>query len=273
MSTLLAQAEIVARTLLPLAALFALLAIATKGRAVLGALRRCRREAVTNAGLVLINYILLAPLMLIPVLAVEDVVPVPSALTRVWSLIPELGLLFLAIALIELAAYWRHRIEHDPALWRFHATHHADEELHWLSVLRKHPVSKFMEMLADTLPALLLGLPAWSVVAAQLVRSWWSYFIHADLPWTLGWAGRWLMSPAAHRLHHIRDEALMGSNYGNMLTVWDRAFGTWRDPAPHIGCPTGIAEGTRGIWGELVRPWEPRYRAAAPAAESPRELA
>lgn len=249
-----------AATLLPVATVFALLALATKRRAALGAALRVRREAATNAGLVVVNYILLAPLMLVPVLAVRAALPVPEVIAAVWSAVPQLLVLVLAILLFELAGYWRHRIEHQPGLWRFHATHHADEELHWLSVLRKHPVSKFIELLFDSLPVLLLGFPAWSIVGAQLIRSWWGYFIHADVPWTLGLAGRFLISPAAHRLHHIRDEALMGSNYGNMLTLWDRVFGTWRDPAPYLNCATGIAEGTRGIWGELKRPWEARYR-------------
>lgn len=247
-------------TMLPVAAVFVLLALATKRGGAIAAALRCRREAATNLGLVAVNYILLAPIMLVPVLAVRAALPVPPQLERLWGALPELLLLVAAIILIELAAYWRHRIEHRPGLWRFHATHHADEELHWLSLLRKHPVSKFLEMLIDSLPVLLLGLPAWTIVAAQLIRSWWGYFIHADLPWTLGSAGKWLISPAAHRLHHIRDETLMGSNYGNMLTLWDRLFGTWRDPAPHLGCATGIAEGTRSVWGELARPWEARYR-------------
>lgn len=259
----------VAATLLPVAVVFGLLALATKRRGVLAAALRCRREAVTNAGLVLVNYILLAPVMLVPVLAVRAALPVPPELARLWNALPEPMLPIAAILLIELAAYWRHRIEHQPGLWRFHATHHADEELHWLSVLRKHPVSKFLEMLVDSLPVLLLGFPAWTIVAAQLVRSWWGYFIHADVPWTLGPAGRWLISPAAHRLHHIRDEALMGSNYGNMVTLWDRLFGTWRDPAPHLNCATGIAEGTRGVWGELARPWEAGFRRTA--SEAPDE--
>lgn len=255
----------VAATLLPVAAVFVALALATKRGGAIAAALRCRRESATNLGLVVVNYILLAPVMLVPVLAVRAALPVPAGLAGLWSAVPEVLLLALAILLIEFAAYWRHRIEHQPGLWRFHATHHADEELHWLSVLRKHPVSKFLEMLADSLPVLLLGFPAWSIVAAQLIRSWWGYFIHADVPWTLGRAGAILMSPAAHRLHHIRDETLMGSNYGNMLTLWDRLFGTWRDPAPHLNCATGIAEGTRGLWGELKRPWEPRYRGAANA--------
>ena len=258
----------VATTLLPVAAVFVLLALVTKRGGAFAASLRCRREAATNFGLVIVNYILLAPVMLAPVLAVRAVLPVAPGLERLWSALPQVLLLGLAVVLIELAAYWRHRIEHQPGLWRFHATHHADEELHWLSVLRKHPVSKFLEILIDSLPVLLLGFSAWTIVAAQLIRSWWGYFIHADVPWTLGPAAKILVSPAAHRLHHIRDEALMGGNYGNMLTLWDRVFGTWRDPAPHLNCATGIAEGTRGVWGELKRPWEARYR-GVPASADP----
>lgn len=263
----------VAATMLPVALAFGLLALATKRTAVIQAFKRCHRESATNLGLVLVNYILLAPIMLVPVLAVRAALPVPEGAAALWGDIPTVVALGAAIALIELAAYWRHRAEHNPELWRFHATHHADEQLHWLSVLRKHPVSKFFELLVDSLPVLLLGFPAWSVVAAQLLRSWWGYFIHADVPWTLGPLGNVLMSPAAHRLHHIRDETLMGSNYGNMLTLWDWLFGTWRDPAPHLNCATGIAEGTRGVWGELARPWEARYRSPAPVDEGTAELA
>lgn len=267
MNPFLASAREVASTLWPVALVFVLLALVTKRAELSGAVQRGWRESATNLGLVIVNYIILAPIMAAPVLAVREVMPVMPVAGEIWRTVPEILLLMLAIALIELTSYWRHRLEHQPGIWRFHATHHADEALHWLSLLRKHPVSKLMEMLLDTVPVLLLGLPAWTIVGAQLIRSWWGYFIHADVPWTLGPAGRWLISPAAHRLHHIRDETLMGSNYGNMLTIWDRVFGTWRDPSPHLGCATGIAEGTRGVWGELARPWEARYRQPDPGTD------
>ena len=260
----------VAMTLWPVAIVFVALAVVTKRAEALSAASRCRREATTNIGLIVVNYILLAPLMALPAFAVRQAVPVPPGLAEWWRSVPELPVLLLAIALVELAAYWRHRLEHRPEIWRFHATHHADEQLNWLSLLRKHPVGKLLELLVDAIPAILLGMPAWAIVGAQLIRSWWGHFIHADVPWTLGIAGRWFISPAAHRLHHIRDEALMGSNYGNMLTLWDRLFGTWRDPAPYLGCETGIAEGSRGLWGELLRPWDARYRWPAGAEATDR---
>ena len=123
----------------------------------------------------------------------------------------------------------------------------------------------------DVIPLILLGFPAWAVVASAVIRTWWGYFIHADLPWTLGSVGKVLISPAAHRLHHIDDARLMGQNFGGFFTVWDRLFGTFDDASDHIGCRTGIAAGSRALLGELARPFEAVLRSrkrepAAPAA-------
>lgn len=235
-------------------------ALLAKGRAAFEGLALARRELVTNLILALCNGILLAPLLILPAGALHGMVGAPSALVNFWKGTSPLFAFAVAFLLSELAVYWRHRIEHHPLLWRFHATHHADEHLHWLSVLRKHPVSSLLSRTVDVLPLLIIGLPPVAVFIANVVRSAWGYFIHCDVPWTLGQAGRWLMSPAAHRLHHIRDEALMGTNYGNTVTLWDRVFGTYCDPAPFVNCATGIEEGTRDFLGELARPWERRYR-------------
>lgn len=242
-------------------AVFAALAVAVKRRAIVDALWRCRQEATTNLLLLTINVLVMGPLFAIPVMAVEAVYAKPALLAALWGGLPEIIVLVAAIVLIDLVAYWRHRLEHSASLWRFHATHHSDTAIHWLTVHRKHPVAKLLSMLVDNAVVLLLGFPVWAVVGAMIVRTWWGYFIHADVPWTLGSFGKVLMSPAAHRLHHIRDEKLMGTNYGNTVTLWDRLFGTWCDPAPYVDCETGIAEGTRGFLGELIRPWERRYRA------------
>lgn len=249
----------VAETLAPIALVFIFLAVATKRARVVQAVRHCWPETRTNLGLILVNYILLAPVLAVPAVAVAAAIP-GLPLAPFWQSLPNAIVLALGIVLIDFAAYWRHRLEHDAALWRFHATHHADERIHWLTVLRKHPVSKLIAMLSDSVLLILLGFPLWVIVAANLLRTWWGFFIHADVPWTLGPIGRVLISPAAHRLHHIRDEALMGANYGNTVTLWDKLFGTYVDPAPYLGCETGIAEGSRGLWGELARPWERRYR-------------
>lgn len=249
--------------LVPIGAVFVALAVVTKRRAVLAAFRDCTPEAATNVGLFVINYLILGPLMVLAAFALSEALPEVPGLSAFWNGLPWPVAFGGALVAIEVAGYWRHRLGHTPEMWRYHATHHADEALHWFSVTRKHPVDKLLEMLLDTLPALLLGVPLWAVASAQVLRAWWGHFIHADVPWTLGPLKRVLVSPAAHRLHHVRDEALMGSNFANMLAIVDVVFGTFADPTPHVNCATGIAEGTRGTFGELVRPWEARYRRAA----------
>lgn len=257
--------------LAPLAVLFGVLAYVMKRRAILVALRRARREIVTNIVLLLINAAVFGPLLLAPIMTGQSLLPRAEVLVNFWAAMPGAVSVIAAIVLTEFAAYWRHRFEHARALWPVHATHHADEAMNWLSVRRKHPLGELMSVLFDNLPVLLLGLPFWAIGVAVLIRGWWGYFIHADVPWTLGPLGKVFISPAAHRLHHIRDEALMGTNFGNMLTMWDKLFGTYLDPAPYVNCETGIAEGTRDAWGELMRPFEARYwrKAETPQVEQP----
>ena len=262
------QALAFAREMAIYFAFFAALAITLKREKVWDAVLRTYREARTNLGLAVFNKFVTTPLFLVVFIALEQSFRGFGLLTEFWDASPQAPTLIAAILLIDFAAYWRHRLEHSAPVWRFHATHHADEAIHWLTVHRKHPVGRLLSMLFDTSLVLLLGLPAWSIVAALLLRSMWGHFIHADVPWTLGPIGKVMMSPAAHRLHHIRDEELMGSNYANTVTVWDKLFGTYVDPAPYVDCETGIAEGTRGFLGELIRPWEDRYRQPAKNADT-----
>jgi sterol desaturase/sphingolipid hydroxylase (fatty acid hydroxylase superfamily) len=245
--------------LVPVALVFVSIAIVMKREAIHEAFARARAETVTNLWLWLINAAVIVPLVGVPIMTGTSLIPRADVLEQFWLGVPELLTLIAAILFAEFAAYWRHRFEHARVLWPTHATHHADEAMTWLSVRRKHPIGHVLSMLCDNLVVIALGLPFWAIGAAMVLRGWWGYFIHADVPWTLGPVGKVLISPAAHRLHHIRDETLMGHNYGNTVVLWDWLFGTYLDPAPHVNCATGIAEGTRDFVGELARPFEARY--------------
>lgn len=250
------QSLAVVAALLPAALVFALVSLAFKRKAALASLRTALPESLTNLGLVAINSVLLAGLFALITDSIDDQLRLFPQLSDFWLALPELWLLVLALLIDEFVVYWRHRAEHMPFLWPIHATHHSDEAMTWLTLLRKHPLSHLFGNIIDSIPLILLGFPAWAIVASALIRTWWGYFIHADLPWTLGPAGKVLMSPAAHRLHHIDDEILMGQNFGGFFSIWDRLFGTFDDASNHLGCKTGIAGGTRPIVGELARPFE-----------------
>ncbi|GAA4040200.1 sterol desaturase family protein [Parerythrobacter jejuensis] len=256
MDVLAATTLAVIAKLAPMAVLFAMLALVVKRGAVWDALKRSRHESEVNLGLVIINYVILAAFFASAAAWWADALVVSETLAAFWAGATPVLTLVVTLLLGEFVIYWRHRIEHLPALWPMHAVHHSDEAMTWLALLRKHPLAYILALFVDTAPLLLLGLPVWAIAACALVRAWWGHFIHADVPWTLGPVGKWLISPAAHRLHHIDDLQLCGSNYGGVLTLWDRLFGTYIDPAPYVNCRTGVDGGSRGLVGEIARPFE-----------------
>lgn len=241
--------------LAPAALVFAIVALAVKRNRVWAAFTDARNETLTNIGLLAINTLALVPLLVLPTERWNDAIALFTSAAAFWDRQPVIFALAATLLTGEFVVYWRHRVEHSRVLWPIHAVHHSDTAMTWLALLRKHPLSYAFSLFVDISLLLLLGLPAWTIAACALARTWWGYFIHADLPWTLGVLGNWLISPAAHRLHHIDDLELCGSNYGGMLTVWDRVFGTYVDPEPYKNCTTGVAGGSRGLAGELTRPF------------------
>ena len=256
MESLATTALALALKLGPPALFFGGLALVVKRHEIGIALRRSRRETETNLALILVNYVLLATFFASAAAWWAESLAISRGLVQFWDSANPVLVIAVTLLLGEFVIYWRHRFEHLPLLWPMHAVHHSDEAMTWLALLRKHPLAYILALFVDSAPLLLLGLPVWAIAAVALVRAWWGHFIHADVPWTLGILGKWIISPAAHRLHHIDDIQLCGSNYGGVLTLWDRVFGTYIDPAPHLGCRTGVDGGSRGLVGEMARPFE-----------------
>lgn len=115
--------------LVSVALVFGALAYVTKRDAIIAGIRRARPEFVTNLALLLINALVFIPLIAAPVLTGWTLIPQAPVLVAIWKGLPPVAAILGAIFCTELAAYWRHRFEHSRALWRVHATHHADEAM------------------------------------------------------------------------------------------------------------------------------------------------
>jgi sterol desaturase/sphingolipid hydroxylase (fatty acid hydroxylase superfamily) len=140
-----------------------------------------------------------------------------------------------------LAHYADHRLE---ALWRFHALHHSQEELSVLTSFRAHPLMHTTGFLLATIPVVAL-MPA-RPIAPVLITIYVCIgtLQHANLRWTFGPAGRVIVSPAYHRLHHAPDNQAV--NLGVVLTIWDVLSGYARFPS------RGDAPGRTGLDGRPV---------------------
>jgi sterol desaturase/sphingolipid hydroxylase (fatty acid hydroxylase superfamily) len=57
----------------------------------------------------------------------------------------------------------------------------------------------------------------------------WSFIVHANVRWRLGWLEQIISTPSFHRWHHTND-AMRNRNYAAILPVFDRIFGTYNLP-------------------------------------------
>jgi len=144
------------------------------------------------------------------------------------------GAALLAVAALDLWRYFEHRVLHAvPLLWRLHVTHHSDVEVDFTTTERHHPFESIVAALTIIAPIVLLGIPPLAIALYVLVASAVALFSHANirLPERVERAGGLLIvTPGVHHVHHSSSRPETNSNYGTILTVWDRMFGTYREP-------------------------------------------
>jgi sterol desaturase/sphingolipid hydroxylase (fatty acid hydroxylase superfamily) len=186
-----------------------------------------------------------------------------------WPLAAQVG---LAILVAELGHYAFHRLTHERALpWRLHATHHSAPRLYWLNATRFHPLDLFALLALQSIPLLLLGIPARTYASYALFAALYGQLQHCNVDLRTGRWLDWLFStPALHRWHHSRDPSEGNHNYGAILNAWDHVFGTYFRPTDRA------FEGAVGIdhldafprtWrGQLLSPFRWRRIVAASAA-------
>jgi sterol desaturase/sphingolipid hydroxylase (fatty acid hydroxylase superfamily) len=183
-----------------------------------------------------------------------------------WLLIP------ITIVAMDGANWLAHYADHRlGALWRFHALHHSQEELSVLTSFRAHPLMHTTGFVLATIPvvALMPARPITPVLITAYVCI--GTLQHANLRWTFGPAGRLIVSPAYHRLHHATDT--QDANLGVVLTIWDVLAGRARFPARGAAVgrtgldhrPVPVEQGVdrpglRLLAGQLAEPFRPEPR-------------
>lgn len=149
---------------------------------------------------------------------------------------PLAALPFAAQALFLLVVsdfllYWIHRLFHGGSWWKYHAVHHAPEEVDWLSAARFHPVNLVLGPVAVDVCMLLAGVSPDVMVWLAPFTTFHSAFVHANLRWTLGPLKYVIATPVFHRWHHTSLKEGGNTNYAGTFPVWDLLFGTFRMPA------------------------------------------
>jgi sterol desaturase/sphingolipid hydroxylase (fatty acid hydroxylase superfamily) len=143
----------------------------------------------------------------------------------------------------EFFYYWYHRAAHRVAwFWATHCVHHSPQELTLASALRLGWTGKLTGTGVFFVPLVWLGYPplaVLSVVAANLLYQFW---LHATWIPRLG-ALEWVFNtPSNHRVHHGSNPEYLDCNYGGILIIFDRLFGTYVQERDDIPIRYGLVE-------------------------------
>lgn len=154
-----------------------------------------------------------------------------------WLHTGVLGGILVSFLVYDLFIGWAaHFVLHQTfALWRFHTVHHADNNVDATTGLRHHPVESVVRGAFFLVAAVVAGAPVYALMIYQTFLVFFTAFTHANisLPTKLDKILSYLfVSPNMHKVHHHWMQPYTDSNYGAVLSIWDRLFGTYRDLAP-----------------------------------------
>jgi sterol desaturase/sphingolipid hydroxylase (fatty acid hydroxylase superfamily) len=159
-----------------------------------------------------------------------------------------------ALLFYDFCYYWLHRAGHRVAvLWAAHAVHHQSEDYNLSTALRQTS-SGFLLGWIFYLPMAVLGVPPLVFATVALVDLLYQFWVHTQQVGKLGWFDRWFCSPSNHRVHHAVNDKYLDRNYGGILVVWDRLFGSFVEEDDAEPCVYGTRSPLRSfnpLWANL----------------------
>jgi sterol desaturase/sphingolipid hydroxylase (fatty acid hydroxylase superfamily) len=189
------------------------------------------RRRVGNIGIWLLNIVLFSLTFAPP----ETFRPQFEATFRMglpaWPLADGWLSIVAAFLLLDFLNYAVHRCQHAvPFLWRFHALHHSDPDVDVTTSVRHHPIEYLIAGGFYWTVVLTLGIPATLVFGHKLAVFAAAALTHGNVSLP-EWLER-LLRPVVitldlHLVHHSIEFSRVNWNYGAVLSVWDRLFGTY----------------------------------------------
>lgn len=197
-----------------------------------------RRDAATSLAMGLGNVVVNIGWKLVVVAAFAGaylLTPLRMPLDSPWTWV-------LLFAAEDLVYYWYHRTHHTVrVLWASHVVHHSSQFYNLSTALRQTWTP--MTGLPYWLPLAFLGFPPWAILLQQSVSLLYQFFLHTERVQKLWRPVELVMNtPSHHRVHHASNPEYLDRNYGGILIVWDRIFGTFEPEGRRVvyGLTTNI---------------------------------
>jgi sterol desaturase/sphingolipid hydroxylase (fatty acid hydroxylase superfamily) len=143
----------------------------------------------------------------------------------------------------EFCYYWYHRTSHRVRwFWATHRVHHSPNALTFAAAYRLGWTGKYTGTLFFFIPLVWLGFPPVAVAATLGANLLYQFWLHADWIPKLGPLELVFNTPSHHRVHHAANVDYLDANYGGVLIVFDRLFGTCVAERDDLPCRYGLVE-------------------------------
>ena len=153
---------------------------------------------------------------------------------RVFSL-PNNGMQWVyAFFAIDFLSYWYHRFSHRiNILWAGHITHHSSELFNFSNGFRTS-LFQGINRIAFWMLLPVFGFDPLLLLISLKVSGLWDFLVHTTYVPKLGWLEKILVTPSHHRVHHGKNDLYIDKNYGSILIIWDKIFGTFQEETESV---------------------------------------
>jgi sterol desaturase/sphingolipid hydroxylase (fatty acid hydroxylase superfamily) len=194
---------------------------------------------------------------------------------RLTTIEMSLGMWAVLLFSQEFFYYWFHRSSHRIRwFWCAHVVHHSSEQMNLSTAMRQSMTYSLNFSQVFWLPLILIGFPPTAVMVAYSINLAYQYFIHTEAVGKRSPLVEWLFNtPSHHRAHHGRNPIYIDKNFGGILIIWDRLFGTFQleldDTPVEYGIPRQIKSHNiitlnlhewRAMFADALRPGPLRQR-------------
>lgn len=160
----------------------------------------------------------------------------------------------VVFAVLDFSIYFQHLIFHvTPVFWRLHRVHHSDRDFDVTTGLRFHPLEIVVSLVYKGVVIAIIGAPVVAVIAFEIALNVMSMFTHSNIYINkkVEQLLRYLVvTPDMHRTHHSVLENETNSNFGFLVSLWDRLFGTYiaMPKYGHDAMTIGLAQFQEDKW-------------------------
>ncbi|MDY8136448.1 sterol desaturase family protein [Aquimarina sp. 2201CG5-10] len=186
--------------------------------------KRRWKDSSANIGIFIMNQLL--EKTIVGTIGVICLIPIhwltPLAIpSNIWTWV-------IAFFVADFSYYWMHRLEHEHRiLWASHSVHHSSEDYNLTISLRLSIVEGLFEWIF-LIPMVLIGFTPFQAIVSLVLVAQFQTWIHTERIKKLGWLDEVFNTPSVHRVHHGSNDQYLDKNYGGVLIIWDKLFGTFQ---------------------------------------------